>query len=136
VNAALLHQPSHDVQHVECPAALLGFDFADGFEPGVTGANLGGVGWQTGGNDWDGYLDNVRMSAAIPAQIQSPLLAGTNYTFNFSTVSGQSYTVQQNTNLATTNWIFCTNIIGNGSLYQFQTPVSSNHQQFFRVSAP
>jgi hypothetical protein len=22
-----------------------GFDFADGFEPGVTGANLGGVGW-------------------------------------------------------------------------------------------
>jgi alkaline phosphatase D len=87
------------------------------------------------GND-NGYLDNVRMSAAIPAQIQSPLLAGTNFTFNFSTVSGQSYTVQQNMNLATTNWIFCTNIIGNGSLYQFQTPVSSNHQQFFRVSAP
>jgi hypothetical protein len=76
------------------------------------------------------------MLAAIPAQIQSSLLAGTNFTFNFSTVRGQSYTVQQNTNLATTNWIFYTNIIGNGSLYQFQTPVSSNHQQFFRVSAP
>jgi hypothetical protein len=27
---------------------LRGFDFADGFEPGVTGPNLGWVGGQTG----------------------------------------------------------------------------------------
>ena len=40
-----IDQPPHDVQHVEGPATLCGFDFADGFEPGVTGANLGGVGW-------------------------------------------------------------------------------------------
>jgi hypothetical protein len=35
------------------PESFRGFDFSDGFEPGVTGANLGGVGWQTGGNDED-----------------------------------------------------------------------------------
>lgn len=72
----------------------------------------------------------------LPIIIQSPLLAGANFTFSFSTVGSQSYTVQQNTNLATTNWMFCTNIIGNGSFYQFQAPVSSDGQQFFRVSAP
>ena len=41
-------QSPHDVQYVECPDALRGFDFADGFEPGVTGPNLGWVGGQTG----------------------------------------------------------------------------------------
>ena len=46
-------KPSNDVQHIQRPATLRGFDFADGFEPGVTGANLGGVGWRTGGNDGD-----------------------------------------------------------------------------------
>lgn len=71
-----------------------------------------------------------------PVQIQSPLLAGTCFTFNFSTVSNQSYTIQQNTDLTTTNWTFYTNITGNGSLYQFLVPVSSNQQQFFRVSEP
>ena len=48
-----LTELSYDVQHVQRPAALRGFDFADGFEPGVTGADLGGVSWQTGGNDGD-----------------------------------------------------------------------------------
>lgn len=72
----------------------------------------------------------------LPFIIQPPLLAGTNFAFSFSTISNQSYTVQQNMNLATTNWIFYTNFIGNGSLYQFLAPVSSTRQQFFRVSAP
>ena len=60
------------------------------------------------------------LTVVTPVQIQSPLVAGSNFTFSFSTVSTQSYTVQQNTNLATTNWTFYTNITGNGSLYQFQ----------------
>jgi len=76
------------------------------------------------------------LTVIAPAQIQSPQLAGANFTFSFSTVSSQSYTVQQNTNLTTTNWIFYTNITGNGSLYQFVAPVSSKRQQFFRVSEP
>ncbi len=76
------------------------------------------------------------LTVVTPVQIQLPLLTGTNFTFSFSTVSPQSYTVQQNTNLATTNWTFYTNITGNGSLYQFLAPVGSNRQQFFRVSEP
>jgi hypothetical protein len=75
----------------------------------------------------------VSPPAALTVTILSPLLAGTNFTFSFSTISNQSYTVQQNTNLATTNWTFYTNITGNGSLYQFLCPVSTNQQKYFRL---
>jgi hypothetical protein len=63
-------------------------------------------------------------------------LSGSNFTFNFGTANGQSYTVQQNTNLATTNWTFYTNITGNGSIYQFATPVTNIPRRFFRVVEP
>jgi hypothetical protein len=59
----------YNIQHVQRPAALRGFDFADGFEPGVTGANLGGVGRQTGGDDGDagfGREPNVPISRTDP----------------------------------------------------------------------
>jgi hypothetical protein len=76
------------------------------------------------------------VTGTVPAQIQSPHLSGGSFTFNFGTANGQSYTVQQNTNLATTNWTFYTNIIGNGSIYQFATPVTSIPRRFFRVRSP
>src|ERR1039457_3921540 len=76
------------------------------------------------------------VTGTVPAQVQSPQLSGGNFTFNFGTANGQSYTVQQNTNLATTNWTFYTNIIGNGSIYQFATPVISIPRRFFRVRSP
>src|ERR1017187_8881535 len=76
------------------------------------------------------------VTGTVPAQIQSPQLSGGNFTFNFGTANGQSYTVQQNTNLATTNWTFYTNIIGNGSIYQFATPVTNIPRRFFRVGSP
>jgi hypothetical protein len=63
-------------------------------------------------------------------------LSGGNFTFIFGTANGQSYTVQQNTNLATTNWTFYTNITGNGSIYQFATPVTNIPRRFFRVGSP
>jgi hypothetical protein len=76
------------------------------------------------------------VTGTVPAQVQSPQLSGGNFTFNFGTANGQSYTVQQNTNLATTNWTFYTNITGNGSLYQFATPVTNIPQRYFRVVEP
>jgi hypothetical protein len=76
------------------------------------------------------------VTGTVPAQIQSPQLSGGNFTFNFGTANGQNYTVQQNTNLATTNWTFCTNITGNGSIYQFATPVTNIPRRFFRVVEP
>ena len=81
-------------------------------------------------------LDNVRMAPAVAAQIQSPHRAGTNVVFSLSTVNGQSYTVQQNTNLASANWLPCTNFIGNGSVYQFTNPVAGLPRNFYRVTTP
>jgi hypothetical protein len=78
----------------------------------------------------------LMVTGPVPMQLINPALSGTNLTFSFGTASGQSYTVQQNTNLATTNWTPYTNITGNGSLYQLVVPVSTKQQQFFRVSEP
>jgi hypothetical protein len=76
------------------------------------------------------------MTGLMLAQLENSALSGNNLTFSFGTVSNQSYTVQQNNNLATTNWTFCTNITGNGSPYQFAMPVTNGPQRFFRVSEP
>jgi len=76
------------------------------------------------------------VTSTVPAQIQSPGKSGGIFKFSFGTANGQSYTVQQNTNLATANWTFYTNITGNGSLYQFTTPVANIPQRFFRVGSP
>ena len=68
------------------------------------------------------------VTGTVPAQLQSPQISGGYFTFSFGTANGQSYTVQQNTNLATTNWTFYTNITGNGSLYQKSGPHSLDHE--------
>jgi hypothetical protein len=81
------------------------------------------------------YVDLV-VTGTVPAQLQSPRLSGSNFMFTFGTGNGQSYTVQQNTNLATAAWTDYTNITGNGSLYQFATPVADIPRRFFRVSSP
>lgn len=76
------------------------------------------------------------VTGSTPVKLQSPQISGGNFVFSFGTTNGLGYTVQQNTNLATSNWIYYTNIIGNGSLYQFVTPVTNATQMFFRVSQP
>jgi hypothetical protein len=76
-------------------------------------------------------------SASFPVNILPPQLSSNKvFSFGFPTSDGQSYTVQQNANLATTNWTFYSNIIGNGSTYQFTTPTTNNPQLFFRVREP
>ncbi len=76
------------------------------------------------------------VTGTVPAQVQSPGSTGGNFTFSFGTANGQSYTVQQNTNLAKADWTFYTNITGNGSIYQFATPLANFPQRFFRVGSP
>jgi pimeloyl-ACP methyl ester carboxylesterase len=61
---------------------------------------------------------------------------GGNFAFSFDTLSNQSYTVQANANLAMTNWVFFTNMNGNGSLMQVVVPSQSYSQRFFRVRQP
>ena len=64
------------------------------------------------------------------------VVSGGNLTFSFSTVSNQSYTIQRNDDLATTNWVFYTNFTGNGSLLQLVSPVTNAPQRYFRLRQP
>jgi hypothetical protein len=76
------------------------------------------------------------VTSTLPVDISQPQIVGTNLTFGFGTISNQSYTVQQNTDLTTTNWTFYTNFIGNGSFFQLITPVTNIPELFFRVRQP
>jgi hypothetical protein len=69
--------------------------------------------------------------------ILAPQRSGANFIFSFQTTLSQSYTVQQSTNLGTTNWQFFSNVIGNGSVFQFSVPISTGAPgRFFRVREP
>jgi hypothetical protein len=87
----------------------------------------------TYGNTSGVYLT---VTGSTPVQKQPPKISGGKFYFGFGTTNGLGYTVQQSTNLAMANWTYFTNIIGNGSLYQIITPVTSIQQMFFRVSQP
>jgi hypothetical protein len=76
------------------------------------------------------------VNGPAPVQIINPALSGGNLTFSMATVNGRSYAVQQNTNLGTTNWIFCTNFTGNGLLMQVVVPTAGAPRRFYRVSEP
>jgi hypothetical protein len=86
------------------------------------------------------YFNNsvvLDVTGLVPVEIINTHLAGSNLLFQFNTVSGQSYTIQWNDDLATNNWAFYTNFIGSGAVFQFQTPVmASPPQKFFRVLQP
>ena len=73
---------------------------------------------------------------APPVPILSAQRSGTNFLFSFPAFPGASYTVQQNTNLAGTNWIAFTNILGGGAVTQFILPATNAAWLFFRVSQP
>jgi len=62
------------------------------------------------------------VTGPVPVTIQSLHSTSGSFFFAFETQSNQSYTIQQNTNLATTNWLFYTNFSGNGSLMQVVAP--------------
>jgi hypothetical protein len=79
----------------------------------------------------------VNVTLPAPVLILSTKLAGTNFFFQFAAANGQSYTIQQNTSVATSNWVSYTNIIGDGSTQQVRLPVTAlPGQHFFRISEP
>ena len=71
-----------------------------------------------------------------PGQFNPPTMANDHFNFGFQTVSGQSYTVQRNDDLTTTNWVDFTNFAGDGSLIQFAVPVTNVSRRFFRLREP
>jgi hypothetical protein len=82
------------------------------------------------------YSNNGVYLIVPPLQILNPVVSGGNLTFSFSAVNSQSYTVQHNDDLATTNWVSDTNFTGNGSLMQVVASVTNAPQRFFRVREP
>jgi hypothetical protein len=82
------------------------------------------------------YSNNGVYLVVPPMQILNPIVSGGNFTFFFGTMSNQSYTVQRNDDLATTNWVFYTNFTGNGSLMQVVAPVTNAPRRFFRGREP
>ncbi len=86
----------------------------------------------TGGGAGNGTVFRI----VLPVTFSSPYLSGGNLDLGFQAVAGQSYTVQQNTNLATTNWVYYTNFTGAGSGVQLTIPLTNAAAQFFRLREP
>jgi hypothetical protein len=91
--------------------------------------------WSTNYTPTNFYLQ-IGGTGPQPPLLGSPRLSSNTLQFTFLTANGQSYTVQTNSNLETTNWVFFTNFTGNGSLFQFVTPVTKIPELFFRVRQP
>jgi uncharacterized repeat protein (TIGR03803 family) len=94
---------------------------------------------QSGGGASDGYGTIFRIvitptNAPIPA-LQFPAFSAGNLNFGFTAAAGQSYFIQQTTNLTTSNWTFFTNLVGTGSFVQFSVPATDS-AQFFRLREP
>jgi hypothetical protein len=85
------------------------------------------------------YTNNNVMlvvTSAPPLQITNPTISHGNLIFSFETENGQSYTIQRNDDPATTNWVFYTNLNGNGSLMQVVSPLTNAPHRFFRSKQP
>ncbi len=101
----------------------------DGYLQGMTlvgGANGNGTVFQ--------FL--IPASGVLPVTIGRPSLSGGNLIFSFPTTASQSYTVQQNVNLAPANWLIYTNFSGNGLPVQLVVPAAKLPAAFFRVTEP
>ena len=120
---------------------------------------IGSQSWITG--YWSGMLDEIQIyNRAISAsEIQTIYQAGTNgmcaptplmftgspsynktngVVLNASLRSSQSYHIQANTNLASTNWITLTNFIaGTAPIFHYTNkPPANTPRQFYRIVSP
>jgi uncharacterized repeat protein (TIGR03803 family) len=119
------------------------------------------IGQAEGSFNFSGLLDEIQIynRALSPAEIQAIYQAGTNgmcpptplmftgvpnyskangVVLNASLRSGQSYRIQSNTNLASTNWIVLTNFTaGTASIFHFTNNAATNiPSQFYRIVSP
>ena len=102
------------------------------------GWTLGNNGYKNGSQDWT-ILNFPQMLLAINViNVSRPLsaqMANGAYNLSLLTVSNQSYTVQNNTDLTTTNWISLTNFVGDGATKSIAAAVVDG-PQFFRTTTP
>ena len=71
-----------------------------------------------------------------PVNFVGSAYAGTNFTCSFQAEAGQSYTLECNGDLRTTNWQAYYTLPGDGSIVQCSMPMAGIAQCFFRVRQP
>jgi len=104
-------------------------------------SNVISDGWLYGTNASDpkgwGTVFRIQLlpPASSPISLQAGLVTNRNFTLGFRSTAGQSYTLELNTDLNTTNWIDYTNFTGDGSFLQPLVP-ASHSAEFFRVRTP
>jgi hypothetical protein len=79
------------------------------------------------------HFDENLSRSTCAGIILAPQLAGNNFTFNFPTLSGHSYTLQQSS--ALNEWQDCSHLVGDGSVMQLTVPMT-NLGSFFRLRMP
>ena len=91
-----------------------------------------------GGFTLDGGFWTLSTSSSNqPPQLVMPQISSNALSFGFQTVNGQSYTVQTNADLLHGAWGAYTNLIGDGTLWQFSFPLTDGVPRlFFRVAEP
>ncbi len=123
----------HDFTPSSYNTSISAYTNLDGFSPN------GGVVWtngslygttSVGGPGGSGVIFSVARIFSL-----TPRVSGGNFVFSFPTDPAHTYTVQQNTNLSTTNWTVFTNFAGDGSITQIFVPISIAPQSVFRVRA-
>jgi hypothetical protein len=85
----------------------------------------------TGVNGDYGFMSYTATDGSDLPLTLVPKITNAQFSFSFRTAAGQSYTIQQNTNLVTTNWIPLTNFTGVGLPCQFSIPVTNTQPQLF-----
>jgi alpha-tubulin suppressor-like RCC1 family protein len=79
----------------------------------------------------------VTVVAPVPVNLLLSQWSAGNFTISFQTVPDLSYTLEQNTNLWTTNWVFNARLIGNGSIVHVRLTIETNVPEvFYRVTQP
>jgi hypothetical protein len=68
-----------------------------------------------------------------PVQLLNPALAGTNFQFSFVSTADHTNYVQYSTNLANTNWLPYSTIIGDGTTKTVIVPTNHPAAEYFRV---
>jgi hypothetical protein len=81
-------------------------------------------------------LEEAASGGASGAPTLAASIKDNMFVLSFIATTESNYTIQSTTNLAGGWTTLTNNIIGNGSLYQFTTPVTNITQMFFRVRQP
>jgi hypothetical protein len=72
-------------------------------------------------------------TAPSPVTLLPPALVGTNFQFSFVSQANHTNYVQYSTNLANTNWLPYSTIIGDGTTKSVTVPANTQAQEYFRV---